>query len=195
MWALGLTVGWAAACSDAPSPLSEERRTQVAALGHSAAQSLAQTLVGNLTRAIDEGGSAQAVEFCSLEAVALTDAAVFAAGQGLDLKRVSFRVRNPDNAPDELEAEALRHFEAELARGAPLPDGFVQPVEGGGFRYYQPLLVGEFCLQCHGTEDRISPEVRDVLASRYPDDHAVGYSAGDFRGLIRVAIPADAVAP
>jgi hypothetical protein len=29
------------------------------------------------------------------------------------------------------------------------------------------------------------------LAERYPDDEALGYAEGDFRGLIRVSVPAE----
>jgi hypothetical protein len=35
--------------------------------------------------------------------------------------------------------------------------------------------------------------VRAFVAERYPDDLATGYELGDFRGFVRVSIPAEMV--
>jgi hypothetical protein len=37
----------------------------------------------------------------------------------------------------------------------------------------------------------MDPGVRRVLSERYPEDLATGYEAGDFRGVVRVSIPAE----
>lgn len=50
-----------------------------------------------------------------------------------------------------------------------------------------------FCVQCHGASDELAEGVADVLSEHYPEDEATGYSAGDFRGLIRVTVPDSAV--
>jgi hypothetical protein len=107
---------------------------------------------------------------------------------GLDVKRTSRRIRNPENVPDDLERAALSHFEAELENGD-LPEGWVQSAGADEVRYYQPLVVAELCTRCHGPVDALDTEVRARLQELYPADQAVGYAPGDFRGLIRVAIP------
>jgi hypothetical protein len=113
---------------------------------------------------------------------------------GLTLKRTSFRYRNPGNAPDEAEEAALLHFERSFqASGEPISH-MTQRVSETEYRYYEPLFVGEPCLQCHGAPERLTPEVRAILEERYPGDLATGYAAGDFRGLIRVSIPSSALA-
>ena len=51
------------------------------------------------------------------------------------------------------------------------------------------------CVQCHGPADQVSSAVRVALQRRFPEDQAVGYAAGEWRGLLRVSIAAPAVAP
>jgi hypothetical protein len=113
---------------------------------------------------------------------------------GLALKRTSFRYRNPANAPDKAEEEALLFFESAVRESGSAPSHFVQRLSEEELRYYQPLFVGEFCLQCHGDPEGLSPDVQRVLQERYPEDLATGYEAGDFRGVVRVSVPVSALA-
>jgi hypothetical protein len=173
---------------DKMSPAVE---AQVVEAGAAAANALKGTLITNLTGAMQQGGPASAIEFCSTSAVELT--AGVEADQGLEIKRTTTRYRNPANAPDQPEAEALRHFETELAETGELPGVWVQKVGRGEYRYYQSLSVAPPCLKCHGTSEEIDPAVQAILDERYPDDLATDYAVGDFRGLMRVSIPADRV--
>jgi len=112
---------------------------------------------------------------------------------GMAVKRTSFRYRNPSNAPDEAEEMALRYFEETLAEGGQAPSSYVQKVSDTEYRYYQPLFVGDVCLQCHGDPAAMDPAVRETLQAEYPRDLATGYEAGDFRGLVRVTVPAERI--
>jgi hypothetical protein len=171
--------------------LSEEERARAVAVGRPAAAALATGLVTELTRALEEQGPERAVEVCSTEALRLTEQIAHDLSPGMELKRVSFRNRNPQNAPDALEAAALRYFQELSEQGDSLPQEWVQADGVGGSRYYKPLFVADFCVQCHGSPEQISPAVQEILAERYPDDEALGYAEGDFRGLIRVSVPAE----
>ena len=171
-----------------PSPAEIERATEI---GRSAAGQLAGTLMQQLSAQMAEGGPEAAIEFCSDEAMELTHGVSGALGD-LEVKRTSTRVRNPENAPDSLERAALSYFEAEIEAGA-LPANWVQTVGDDELRYYQPLVVNEMCAQCHGPADALQPAVRTRLEALYPQDQALGYAPGDFRGLIRVAIPREAL--
>jgi len=176
--------------ADAPIPPATE--AAVVALGSEAAQDLASSLIGRLQAVLAEEGAAGAVAFCSAEGLPLTTAAGREAG--FDVKRTSTRIRNPANAPDALERVALDRYEATQAAGDSLPARLVQRLPGGeGYRYYQPLRVQPFCVQCHGASDELAEGVADALAEHYPRDEATGYAAGDFRGLIRVTVPASAL--
>jgi len=67
------------------------------------------------------------------------------------------------------------------------------PRAGGGYelQYARPLFVMERCVTCHGDAAALAPEVKALIAGRYPQDAAVGYRAGDLRGAIsvRLAMP------
>ncbi len=185
-----------AGCGEAeegPPEVSADEGAKVAEIGEAAAGELMRTLVGRLTAAMEEGGAAHAVEFCSQEAMPLTRMVESEMVGDVELKRTSFRYRNPENAPDEAETQALRYFEDAMEAGGGVPSRYVQQVSAREYRYYQPLFVGEVCLQCHGDPENISPAVLEKLEANYPADLATGYEAGDFRGLVRVTVPAEMV--
>ncbi|UCG86329.1 MAG: DUF3365 domain-containing protein [Gemmatimonadota bacterium] len=180
----------AVACSRESLEVTPDEEQWVSTVGHEAASSLTQGLVARLLAAIEEGGPARAVDVCSNEALQLTAEIRQQMANGIELKRTSFKYRNPANAPDSLETAAITHFVEMLASQSELPPYHVQQVARDTFRYYQPLVVNQLCVQCHGTPETMSPEVQAQLAARYPDDRAVGYSVGELRGVIRVSIPA-----
>lgn len=50
--------------------------------------------------------------------------------------------------------------------------------------FYAPIRVNEFCLQCHGKlGETLSEKNYEVIKELYPEDEAIGYSAGDLRGI------------
>lgn len=197
------TVALVTACSGPPTGEFEhpdfvdaEASARAEALGAPAAGALAQGLVGRLGEAIDAGGVAGAVDFCADEAMVLTGRIAEDHDPRLDLKRTTLRWRNPDNAPDAWEERMLRYLEAmEGIEPGSAPETLTAEGPDGSLRFYRTLRTAPMCLQCHGTEETIAPEVRSMIEARYPEDRATGYEAGDFRGLIRVQIPADVAAP
>ena len=174
-------------CSGEPR-LDSAREDAVRAEGAAAAQVLMMTLQANLMASMEQGGPVQAIEFCASRARGLTDSVSATFGDGISIKRVSEQYRNPENAPDASEIEAVRHFEAALADDGVLPDDWVQETAAGELRYYRPLTIAPPCLNCHGDPEGMDPRVLEVLQTSYPDDKATGYEAGDFRGLIRVSV-------
>lgn len=160
---------------------------EIVALGNEVSAALIGELMGRVAAAIEEGGPAHAIDFCSTEALPRT--AAVADAHGVELKRTSTRLRNPANAPDAYERAALEHFEAEIEAGRAPPPYLVQRADGE-LRYYRPIIVAEPCTVCHGPRDALDPAVVEALDRRYPDDDATGYRPGDFRGLVRVSVPA-----
>jgi len=115
------------------------------------------------------------------------------------IKRTSMRLRNPANAPDAADKEALELVRHTINDGESMPRLLVQKIEVAGqpveYRVYKPVAVLPDCLQCHGSTDSLLPGVRMALERNYPEDKAIDYNAYDWRGLIRVTIqPAPAVA-
>lgn len=183
-------------CGEGLPPLKEEEAARVVEVAEPVAAALTRSLLGRLVAALEEGGPAQAAEFCSREALRLTAQVQDSVGGGLVLKRTSFRYRNPANAPDPAEEEALRYFEEGIRRGAGArPAHYVQRFSEDEFRYYKPLFVAELCTGCHGHPETFLPELRQVLADRYPGDLATGYEVGQLRGVLRVSVPAARIKP
>lgn len=153
----------------------------------SAIMSLGKTLKTNLLAQMKSNGVDLAISFCSIEAMPLTEKTNLEF-DGFILKRTSRKFRNSNNKPDSLELEAIKYFEAKLAKNGKLPENYLQKYIHEGkptYRYYKPLKVGGPCLNCHGREENITSSVKQLLQERYPEDKATGYKLDEFRGLMR----------
>ncbi|NPA54008.1 MAG: DUF3365 domain-containing protein [Aquificae bacterium] len=169
----------------------EDIKEEVVEIGQKASKKLLKTLVSELKKAMQEGGPYKAVEVCSQKALKLTEKV--AKEEGVEIKRTSFKYRNPKNAPDEYEKEALEYFEKALKEKGQLPKYYVQKVNENEYRYYMPLKVKAVCLTCHGDPKHMDKKLLEKIRALYPNDKAVGYKEGDFRGVIRVSITKEAL--
>lgn len=176
-------------CAPQPEYVSPHMRARALSLGGEASSQLMRTLSERMQGAVQEGGAAHAIAFCAGDAQALTDSVAASLGPGWIIRRTTDRPRNPANAPDPPDAQALLAFQTAQATGQPL-ENLVLRTPGGEVRYYRPLRIVPLCLQCHGAPESFSPDVASALEERYPADAAVGYREGDLRGLVRVTIPA-----
>lgn len=162
--------------------------SQAVALARAVADSVGDELWGLLGAALDRGGPALAIRFCADSAQQRTLRHWRA---GVYVRRVSDRVRNVDDTPDAVERQLLERLAAEHRAGR-LPAEVVEVIRGADgsyqLQYLRPILVEPRCLPCHGDPDTFSPDVRQVLAQRYPEDRATGYAAGDLRGAISVRV-------
>ncbi len=92
-------------------------------------------------------------------------------------RRVSLQNRNPNNRPDERQAEIIESWQRVKQ---PLPVGYEQ---NGVITTVQPIrIVSPLCLGCHGKGSDIAPDTLAEIRKRYPDDKAIGYSLNDLRG-------------
>jgi len=102
---------------------------------------------------------------------------------GVRMGRTSQRLRNPANTAPAWVGPILEEYvdgPGEPApRTVPLPDGR----QG----YTEPIFVASVCLTCHG--ENVAPEIARRIAEHYPNDRAVGFRQGDFRGLFWVEYP------
>lgn len=171
-----------AIASDAPPDASARAR--------SAASDLVSRLQKRLMEELSAGGPAKGIEVCSAEAPAI---AAGISKDGLSVRRVTSKPRNPANAPDAYESEVLEAMEADDRRGEKVAEreSVVETADGMELRYLKPIFVAGPCLACHGARESLAPEVREALAARYPEDRAVGYASGDFRGAVSVRVRMD----
>lgn len=158
------------------------------ARARSAADGLGKELQSKLFAALDSGGPAHAITYCADSAQALSERH---ASEGVYIRRVSLRVRNPVNRPDSAEARELRRLDSLKQAGA-LPGEVVRmgrlATGESVVEYIRPIVAQERCLACHGSRDQLAPAVRTLIQTRYPDDQATGYQAGDLRGMISVRV-------
>lgn len=156
------------------------------------ATQLGGELKGELGRAIETGGPVAAIDVCSKRAPEI--AARLSRESGASVGRTALRVRNPANAPDDLQRSLLEQFAREMASGRfqpPLEAAFEirrgQQVER---RYMRAIPTEPLCLTCHGKT--LAPDLAAAIAHAYPADQATGFEQGQLRGAFTVTWPAAA---
>ncbi len=183
LFALGLALLAMDCSSGQQSHANIETETAAA---KDAIQQLAGALQTELKSAIQAGGPVSAIGVCNTRAMPVTQKV--ASEQGLILRRVSLKNRNPANLPNDWQSAVLKGFEQQKTEGrdsSTLAWSEIVEIDGGQeFRFMQAIPTGDVCLLCHGTQ--LSAEVSQVLAERYPMDRATGYQAGDIRGAFVV---------
>lgn len=163
------------ACARGPTPQDRQR---LEAEARDAAARLKGTLMKELSAALQQGGPLEALDVCAQRAQPLTAASATARTR---VGRTSHRLRNPLNrAPVWLQPTVDA-----LARGERVVSAMVD-IGGGRFGYHEPLVTQPLCTTCHGSE--LPDELGAAIAQRYPDDAAVGFAAGDVRGLVWVEL-------
>jgi len=159
------------------------------------AMQLGGQLKGELSKAIAEGGPLAAINVCYLRAPEI--AAQLSQASGARVGRTALRVRNPSNAPDDLERTVLEQFAADLGSGPidrPLEAVFeIRRGDAVERRYMRAIPTDALCLTCHGKT--IAPELAAAIARDYPKDQATGFEQGQLRGAFSVVWPAPSLPP
>lgn len=141
--------------------------------GSEIAQATFKVLSSNLKAAMQRGGVDEAIQFCSINAMPITDS--LSQYHNAEIKRTSHKTRNPLNAPTNDETEMLSKYLS----------GFKEPTvqknQDGSISYYSPIYTKGLCLTCHGKVENIS-NYKSIL-SKYPNDKAVGFAENDLRGI------------
>jgi hypothetical protein len=145
-------------------------------------------LKGVLVSQLQNEGVVSAIKVCSDTAQALTNN--YGMENNLNISRVSLKTRNKANEPDTYEKKILQQFEV-MNRKNELENSteIVEVVTSNGekqVRYMKPILTNGVCLNCHGSENQISKDVKQVIADNYPNDEARNYKVGDVRGAISI---------
>lgn len=171
-------------CSENQKEVSEDQLIGMRTI----ATDFMKDLKSILIKQIQSGGVLKAVTVCSDTAQVLTNK--FGMERGIYIKRVSLKNRNPNNYPDDFEKRILNQFEL-LQQNEELNNKteFAEIITEGDYRYLRylkPIIVQAECLNCHGSETDIMPEVKNLIAQNYPDDKAIGYKPGELRGAVSI---------
>lgn len=181
--------------SSSPGPADWPERSRALA------NQLMTELKSELEAALQAGGPVAAIEVCRTRAPAIAER--LSRDSGAEVGRTALRVRNPANAPDEVERQVLQQFATELVAGRSLPPAAppappASPPEalfdtrgtGGAVehRYMRAIPMQAQCLPCHGAT--LAPEIAATIRANYPEDAATGFEPGDLRGAVVVRWPA-----
>lgn len=156
------------------------------------ADQLMSELQAELKQSMQQGGPVAAIEVCRTRAPQI--ASRLSASAGADVGRTAMRVRNPANAPDDLERAVMQSFAAVLGNASPpssvLPEAVIEfrSAQGIERRYLRAIPMQPVCLTCHGAT--LPPEVAAAIARDYPQDAATGFESGQLRGAVTVRWPA-----
>jgi hypothetical protein len=177
------------ACLSAPAR-AEDSVPEWLVKSRAITQQLGAALKAELGAAIAKSGPAGAIDVCRTRAPEI--AAKLSSESGATVTRTALRVRNPANAPDDLQRAVLEQFDDDLKAGhveQPL-EAAVEINRGGSKerRYMRAIPTDAMCLTCHGTS--LAPDVAAVIAKQYPADRATGFATGQLRGAFSVVWPA-----
>lgn len=146
------------------------------------------TLSTNLSGALKEGGVVNALEFCNIEAMPLTDS--LSNHYDIEIRRASHRPRNPQNRADSLELASIQAYIDLLEENGELKP-FVYRRQGQ-ILFHAPIrIAGDLCLNCHGSPGTdIAQSDMEVIRELYPQDEATGFEMGELRGIWSIRFPA-----
>lgn len=144
------------------------------------ASNLKKNLLSNVKEAMGKGGPTNAIGFCNINAMALTDKE---STKNYSLSRTSLKVRNSKNTPT-IELKSYLNEFAKSSADKPMADKVVT-LKSGKKALLSPLYMQPACLVCHG--EKIAAPVSKLLKELYPNDMATGYKAKEFRGFVVVS--------
>lgn len=160
--------------------LTEAERAEFLQKGQQLAGETQKVLGSNLMKAINEGGSINALEFCNIQAYPLTDS--MATALKAHIIRVTDQPRNHDNTANKEQLSYINSAKKKLAMGEQLKPEV--SVLNGKITGYYPIITNQMCMQCHGSEnDQIAQETLAKINELYPNDQATGYGVGELRGI------------
>ena len=147
--------------------------------GLSIALKAKQELGKNLMGQLQQNGVEAALKFCNIKAMPITDS--LSKIYHATIKRITDKPRNPLNKASDIELTYLQQFKNELAahkqsEGITLKDSMHT-------QFYYPITTNNQCLQCHGSQKDILPEIKKLIDKLYPTDQAKGYDADQLRGM------------
>jgi hypothetical protein len=168
-------------CKSAEKKQQQAMMEEFTEVGNSIVKISFESLSGNLKAATSNGGISNAISYCNVNALPLTDSLskVF----GVTIKRSSLKLRNLNNKPDSLEAYMLDLYTQIEKMKKPMV-GKTILTNNNDVRYFAPIKLQSQCLQCHGFVGHdIKDETYAIIKEHYPFDAAVDFQEGKLRGI------------
>jgi hypothetical protein len=184
-------------CQETATPAEEETTPDPNQLlldkGQEITAATFTALGGQLQKALKEGGVQHAIEYCNVKALPITDSLSHL--HNALVRRVSFKARNPVNLPSPREIEIMQSYQQTIQAGE-TPAPVLQDLSADRVAYYAPIIVQDLCLKCHGEVGTdIAEADYSVIKEYYPKDKAVGFHAGDLRGIWSIQLKREGATP
>jgi len=171
----------------APQAKKNNELQNIKKIGKSSSMLLLKTLGSKMKKNMKAGGPMKALDFCSQEAYTLTEDVNKKLPNGIRVKRISLKYRNPANKPEANEQAILTSLQNLQASNVILPKQIIEKVNATTYKYYKPLIINkQVCLKCHGNVT--NTDLKRAINERYPIDKAMHYKMGDLRGAVVVTI-------
>jgi len=152
-----------------------------------AIKTVAGSLQKTLTQKAKEGGLTNAASFCSNHATSLAKNLSKTLDEGVKLKRITNKPRNPNAQASNEDLVVFDEIKTKLANGEKI-DMIVKQKSPNHYQVYKPIMIGAKCLNCHGNDEKRNPQAYEIISKKYPNDKAIDYKLGDFRGAFLVDI-------
>lgn len=149
----------------------------------SLAADLKQSLMKNLSAKMAKEGAVAAVPFCHANVKVIAKGAAKDRLEKYEFGRTSHKVRNGANRPQPWAEVYLKAFQWKKKEEVK-KDYLVHRLDDGKRVYLEPLYVEAKCLTCHG--QNVAKDVSGKIKELYPQDQAVGFGLGEFRGFLWV---------
>lgn len=170
------------------APLTEEEKQLYADKGRGIVQQMMGTLGGNLMKALSQNGVGYAAKFCNLKAYPLVDS--LKKVNNADIRRATLKARNSRNLATAQEEEVIMQYAEQLKTSGAQLKPVVKRVSADSVAFFAPIQTNDLCLRCHGNiGDDVDAKDYELIKSLYPNDKAVGYKAGELRGVWSMKFP------
>lgn len=152
-----------------------------------AIKTVAGALQTTLMKKIKEEGFPKAALFCSTNATALAKEASKNLDKTIKLKRITDKPRNEKAQATKEQLAVFEEIKTKLAKGQKV-EMLVKEISSNHYQVYKPIKIKKPCLNCHGDEATRNKQAYEAISKNYPNDKAIGYKLGDFRGAFLVDI-------
>lgn len=166
------------ACASVQAEVQTEEEIRAIEKAHVAVAEVKADFKKALNEAIKKGDIKKALPGCQIKKLKTED---------MKVGRTSHRLRNKVNAPPEWTKSYLTQFSQ--AKRSDIPSHVFTKIGEHRYGYLQPVFVEPICLNCHGRS--VKPEVLAAIHESYPQDQAINFELGDFRGLLWVEMKDD----
>ncbi len=162
--------------------LTPSQKSQALKIANTASKAYLDYLEAEILKTLKNYSMEDALMFCKTKAYPLSMKFALQMSQKfhtkIKIKRISFKNRNNSNYPNITDQPILKKLSKSQK---PIVKEYGKMVV-----VYEPIKISNLCLLCHGTN--INPQLHKIINKLYPNDKAIGYKLGDFRGAVVITI-------